>query len=101
MSTPRVPIVATTTPPDPIYIVRIYVDGAAVLYSPQSTINQFLWMPNGQQTVEVVAEDSATREALKKQDHSAASRRPSQSPKLRRSRFSQRHVLVLDLPTPP
>ncbi len=54
-----VPIVATATPPDPIYLVRVYVDGAAVLYSPDTNINQFLWMPDGQHTVEMVAEDVA------------------------------------------
>jgi hypothetical protein len=31
----------------------------AVLYSPQSAINQYLWMPNGQHIVEMVAEDVA------------------------------------------
>jgi len=54
-----VPIVATALPPDPIYTVRIYVDGLAVLYTPNTTINQLLWMPNGEHTVEVVAEDTA------------------------------------------
>src|SRR5450755_1954710 len=41
------------------YTVRIYVDGAAVFYTPTSTINQYIWMPNGQHTVEMVAEDVA------------------------------------------
>jgi hypothetical protein len=54
-----VPIVASAAPPDPIYIVRVYVDGQAVLYSPNSAIHAFLWMPNGQPTVEMVAEDVA------------------------------------------
>jgi hypothetical protein len=54
-----VPIVASATLPDPIYLVRVYVDGKAVLYSPNSAINAFLWMPNGQHTVEMVAEDVA------------------------------------------
>ena len=54
-----VPIIATASPPDPIYTVRIYVDGFAVLYSPNTTLNQLIWMPNGQHTVEVVAEDTA------------------------------------------
>ena len=53
------PIVATATPPDPIYIVRLYVDGSAVLYTPNTNINELLWMPNGQHTVEMVAEDTA------------------------------------------
>ncbi len=54
-----VPIVATATPPDPVYLVRLYVDGQAVLYSPTATINEFLWMPNGQHSVEMVVEDVA------------------------------------------
>jgi hypothetical protein len=41
------------------YPVRIYGDGAAVFYTPTSTINQYIWMPNGQHTVEMVAEDVA------------------------------------------
>src|SRR5271166_347390 len=47
-----VPIVATATPPDPIYTVRLYVDGFAVLYTPNTNVNQLIWMPNGQHTVE-------------------------------------------------
>ena len=54
-----VPIVATAAPLDPIYTVRLYVDGFAVLYSPLTNINQLIWMPNGQHTVEIVAEDTA------------------------------------------
>ncbi|HEV3512531.1 MAG TPA: Ig-like domain-containing protein [Candidatus Sulfotelmatobacter sp.] len=54
-----VPIIAAATPPDPIYIVRVYVDGLAVLYTPNQTVNQLIWMPDGQHTVEVVAEDTS------------------------------------------
>ncbi len=54
-----VPVVATAAPPDPIYTVRLYVDGFALLYSPSTDINQLIWMPNGQHTVEIVAEDAA------------------------------------------
>jgi hypothetical protein len=39
--------------------VRLYVDGSAILYTPNTNINQLLWMPNGQHTVEMVAEDTA------------------------------------------
>ena len=53
------PLVAAATPPDPIYTVRVYVDGQAVLYTPKTTINQLIWMANGQHTLEVVAEDTA------------------------------------------
>jgi hypothetical protein len=52
-------LVAAATPPDPIYTVRVYVDGQAVLYTPKTTINQLIWMANGQHTLEVVAEDTA------------------------------------------
>lgn len=54
-----VSIVAQATPPDPIYTMRLYVDGQAVLYTPLTTVSQFIWMPNGQHTVEIVAEDVA------------------------------------------
>jgi hypothetical protein len=50
---------AQATPPDPIYMMRLYVDGTAVLYSFTTSINQYIWMPNGTHTVEVVAEDTA------------------------------------------
>jgi|SRR5581483_2563873 len=54
-----VPIVAAADPPDPIYTVRLYVDGLAVLYTPNTHVNQLIWMPNGNHTVEMVAEDTA------------------------------------------
>jgi Big-like domain-containing protein len=54
-----VPIVAAATPPDPIYTVRVYVDGFAIMYSPHTNVNQLIWMPNGPHTVEIVAEDTA------------------------------------------
>jgi hypothetical protein len=53
------PIIVIASPPDPIYTVRLYVDGLAVLYTPDASINQFMWMANGQHTIEVVAEDTA------------------------------------------
>jgi len=52
-------VVAIATPPDPIYWVRLYVDGQAVLYSPNLNIDQHIWMPTGKHTIEVVAEDTA------------------------------------------
>src|SRR5579863_1244363 len=57
--TSPVPILATATPPDPIFTVRLYVDGFAVLYTPKTNVNQYIWMANGQHTVEIVAEDVA------------------------------------------
>jgi hypothetical protein len=53
------PIQAQASPPDPIYTVRLYVDGQSVLYSFTTNINQYIWMPNGTHTIEVVAEDVA------------------------------------------
>jgi hypothetical protein len=57
--TSPVHFVANASPPDPIYTMRLYVDGAAVLYSPTTSIDQFIWMANGQHTIEIVAEDVA------------------------------------------
>jgi hypothetical protein len=54
-----VPFIAIASPPDPIYTVRVYVDGFAILYTPRAIVNQLLWMSNGPHTVEVVAEDVA------------------------------------------
>jgi len=54
-----VPILATASPPDPIYTVRLYVDGLAVLYTPNPSVNQLIWMANGKHNVEIVAEDTA------------------------------------------
>ena len=52
-------LAAIATPPDPVYTVRVYVDGLAVLYTPKTSVDQLIWMANGQHTVEVVAEDVA------------------------------------------
>ncbi len=52
-------VVALATPPDQIYWMRLYVDGQAVYYSFTNDINQYIWMPDGAHTVEVVAEDVA------------------------------------------
>ena len=60
-----VPILATASPPDPIYTVRLYVDNFAVLYTPNVDVNQLIWMPNGEHTVEIVAEDTAGYVAAK------------------------------------
>lgn len=54
-----VQILANANPPDPIYTVRLYVDGLAVLYTPSTNVDQMIWMANGQHTVEIVAEDTA------------------------------------------
>jgi hypothetical protein len=57
--TSPVNVVATASPVDALYWLRVYVDGQAVMYSPNENINQFIWMPDGQHTLEIVAEDLA------------------------------------------
>jgi hypothetical protein len=57
--TSPVPVTALASPPDPLYTMRLYVDGQAVLYSFTPNVNQYLWLPNGTHTVEAVAEDEA------------------------------------------
>ncbi len=52
-------VIATATPPDPIYTLRLYVDGKAVLYSFTTNVHQYVWMANGPHTLEIVAEDTA------------------------------------------
>jgi len=52
-------VVAVASPPDALYWMRVYVDGLAVYYSFTANINQYIWMPLGQHTIEVVAEDVA------------------------------------------
>ncbi|HTS06316.1 MAG TPA: hypothetical protein VMP68_12100 [Candidatus Eisenbacteria bacterium] len=54
-----IPLVAEANPPDPIYTLRVYVDGLAVLYTPRSSLNQLIWMANGRHIIELVAEDVA------------------------------------------
>ena len=53
------PIVASASAPDAIYTLRLYVDGKSILFSFTDSINQYIWMPTGAHTVEVVAEDLA------------------------------------------
>src|SRR5579862_9142443 len=72
-----VPIIATATPPDPIYTVRLYVDGNAVLYTPKTNINQLIWMPNGQHTVEIAAEDTAGYIATTSMEVNVTGQQPS------------------------
>lgn len=52
-------VVAQATPPDQIYWMRVYVDGFAIYYSFTNDVNQFIWMPDGPHTIEVVAQDVA------------------------------------------
>ena len=54
-----VPVTALANPPDPLYTLRIYVDGLAVMYLPVGNVNQHIWVPNGLHTIEIVAEDTA------------------------------------------
>src|SRR5579872_2039246 len=52
-------LVAKASAPDPLYWMRVYVDGLAVYYSFTPDINQFIWMSPGPHTIEVAAEDEA------------------------------------------
>jgi hypothetical protein len=50
-------VIAEALPADPIYWMRIYVDGQAVYYSFTPNINQYIFMANGKHTIEIVGED--------------------------------------------
>jgi hypothetical protein len=43
----------------PIYTTRVYVDGIAVVFSFLGDLNQYLWIANGDHTIEVVSEDQS------------------------------------------
>lgn len=50
-------VVATASPADAIYWMRVYVDNISVYYSFTATIDQYIFMASGTHTIEVVAED--------------------------------------------
>jgi hypothetical protein len=52
-------VTAKASAPDPLYWMRVYVDGSAVYYSFTPDINQYIWMSPGPHTIEVAAEDVA------------------------------------------
>lgn len=51
-------VVASATPKNPIFFMRVYVDNLAVYYTFTSAINTQIFAPPGQHTVEVMAEDN-------------------------------------------
>jgi hypothetical protein len=53
------PLVANAESASPIYNTRVYVDNVPVFFTFLGTINQSLWIANGNHTVEVVTEDQS------------------------------------------
>jgi hypothetical protein len=54
-----VEVTASTEAAVPIYNTRIYVDGQAVFFTFLGTLHQYIWMPNGNHTIEIVSEDQS------------------------------------------
>lgn len=54
-----VEVIESTQAAAPIYTQRIYVDGQAVFFTFLGTLDQFIWIPDGQHTIEIVAEDQS------------------------------------------
>ncbi len=51
-------VVASATPKNPIFFMRVYVDQLAVYFTFTNSINTQIWMSPGQHTLEVMAEDN-------------------------------------------
>jgi len=56
--TSPVNVVATATPTNPIFFMRVYVDQLAVYYTFTNSINTQIFVGPGQHTIEVMAEDN-------------------------------------------
>jgi len=54
-----VPLVVTTHSASPIYNSRVYVDDLSVFFTFLGTMNQSIWVPDGDHTIEVVSEDQS------------------------------------------
>ncbi len=52
-------VVATATPKNPIFFMRVYVDNVSVYYTSSSSLNTQIFAAPGAHTVEVMAEDSS------------------------------------------
>src|SRR6267154_3196680 len=50
-------VVASASPTNPIFFMRVYVDGLAVYFTFDSSINAVIWMSPGSHTLTVMAED--------------------------------------------
>src|SRR5205807_2809960 len=50
--------VASATPKNPIFFMRVYVDQLAVYFTFTNSINAQIWTSPGQHTLEVMAEDN-------------------------------------------
>ena len=51
-------VVANATPTDPIFFMRVYIDGLAMYFTFTNSINTQIFVAPGQHTVEVMAEDN-------------------------------------------
>jgi hypothetical protein len=54
-----VTVTATAQSFAPIYNTRVYVDGLSVFFTFLGTLNQSIWVPNGDHTIEIVSEDQS------------------------------------------
>ena len=52
-------VVASATPTNPIFFMRVYVDAVSVYYTSANSINTQIFAAPGQHTLEVMAEDSS------------------------------------------
>src|ERR1035438_2856888 len=52
-------VVASATPKNPIFFMRVYVDNISVYYTSSNSINTQIFAPPGQHTMVVMAEDSS------------------------------------------
>jgi hypothetical protein len=50
-------VIAAATPSNPIFEMRVYVDGLAVFFTFESSMNTRIWMAPGPHTLEIMAED--------------------------------------------
>ena len=50
-------VVASASPKNPIFFMRVYVDQLAVYFTFSNSINTLIWMSPGKHTLEVMAED--------------------------------------------
>jgi hypothetical protein len=54
-----VQLVAQTKSASPIYNTRVYVDGLAVFFTFLGTLNQSIWIPDGNHNIQIVSEDQS------------------------------------------
>lgn len=52
-------VISTAQSASPIYNTRVYVDGLSVFFTFLGDINQYIWVPDGDHTIEIVTEDQS------------------------------------------